>query len=258
MSVDGENQMKLYYPRDLEWCATADPHLGHGNILLYCRRYEFMSQQERELADAWYGDGEPRDRKPHLSRDTIRRHDDGIIANINATVPVDAILAIVGDFCWGPDDDVRFHEVAKRYREAIKCKHVHLIFGNHDRRCMADLFTWVNEKVTVVVRGHNTQQWRRADHIVLDHEAKWFWDGRHKGSRHYYGHTHARGEEELDRLAPGRFSMDVGIDNARRILGQYRPFKDSELEAIMTKRTGFGCHNDSIRSGHIRSHKGGK
>lgn len=229
--------MKLYYPQNHPVAYSADLHLGHGNIILYCLRKEFMTPAECEMADAWYGDGKPREKKPKMSRETIQRHDEAIIANINTIVPHDGILAIVGDFSMMQDRDV-----IRRYRERITSQFIHLVLGNHDLPNVTDIFQWVDQKRTVVVSGHDTSCFGLASHVVLDHEAHWFWDGRHKGSRHYYGHTHAMGEEELDRLAPGRFSIDVGVDNAMRLLGERRPFKDVELEAIMTKRSGFGAY----------------
>ena len=228
--------MKLKYP-DLPVYYTADTHIYHSNIILYCNRREFMSASEKEMADVWY-EGHDREKKPRISRETVARHDLAIIDLINAQVPEEAILVIAGDFCWGG------FEVMKRYREAIRCKYIHLIWGNHDYEYASDeeinsLFTWSDQKVTVVVPGHTKAQ-RRAGDVVLCHEAMWIWDGRHKGSRHYYGHSHARAEDELDKIAPGRFSMDVGVDNAYRLVGQYRPFSDTELEIIMSKRPGFG------------------
>ncbi len=38
---------------------------------------------------------------------------------------------------------------------------------------------------------------------------------------------------------PGHLSMDVGIDNANLIVGDYRPFSFEEISQIMTQRKGF-------------------
>ena len=46
-----------------------------------------------------------------------------------------------------------------------------------------------------------------------------------------YGHSH----DSLEYEAWGK-SMDVGVDAAFRILGQYRPFSYEEIKAIMDKR----------------------
>lgn len=224
---------KIEYPRDVLPFYWADPHLGHGNIIAYCGRREFMSPTERELYDEWFATGSRRDQKrsPRMSRETIARHDEAMIANVNELVPTDGILVVAGDFCLGSREEEPYIALATRYREAIKCRSLHMVWGNHDGRCIAHLFRWTNEKVTLVVGGQN---------VVISHEALFFWDQRGRGARHYYGHTHARGEEELDRLMPGRFSQDVGVDNAYRLVGKYRPFSHVELEESMRTRSGYG------------------
>jgi len=35
---------------------------------------------------------------------------------------------------------------------------------------------------------------------------------------------------------PGRFSMDVGVDAAFQLFGEYRPFSLDEIENVMSKR----------------------
>lgn len=37
--------------------------------------------------------------------------------------------------------------------------------------------------------------------------------------------------------------MDVGVDNAKKILGEYRPFSFNELKKIMDARTGYYEHH---------------
>lgn len=64
----------------MEYWFTADPHLGHSNILRLCRREEFLSEEElRLLYDPEAGKWRP-------SQESTDRHDAAIIANINAVV----------------------------------------------------------------------------------------------------------------------------------------------------------------------------
>ena len=58
---------------------TADLHLGHGNIIKYCHR-PHLSKKESLLAST-----EPRGGW-NVSRETIVRHDDALIAAINERV----------------------------------------------------------------------------------------------------------------------------------------------------------------------------
>lgn len=57
------------------------------------------------------------------------------------------------------------------------------------------------------------------------------WNGSHKGFIHLYGHSHSSLEH-----APWGKSMDVGVDNAYRLFGEYRPFSLKEVVEMMSKR----------------------
>lgn len=224
MKQDG----KVYYPRGVPVFYTSDLHLSHSNIMLHCGRREFMSPAEREMFDTWDGQ---RHHRPRIGQESVSRMNEALIANINAIVPKDAVLALLGDFIWGPENLDDYYALAKYFRDAINCQSIHMVWGNHDLRHIAPLFQWHNEKVTVVINGRK---------VVLSHEFVCYWDCRHRGSRHYYGHTHGRAEAELEKLFPGRYSQDVGVDCAFAITGQYRPFSDRELEEKMKRRSGFG------------------
>ncbi len=60
----------------------------------------------------------------------------------------------------------------------------------------------------------------------------------HHGAIHLYGHSHSSAEEGLDKKFPGRRSMDVGIDNAYRLLGEYRPFSWDEIKHRLLSKQG--------------------
>src|SRR5438128_12651969 len=98
---------------------TADPHFGHGNIIKYCNR-PFVTPKEQEEVRS-----DPRG-KLRLSDETIRRHDSALLDAINERVGEDDILWLLGDFCWGGLAE------ARHYRERIRCRNLHLVWGNHD------------------------------------------------------------------------------------------------------------------------------
>src|SRR5580700_7699167 len=119
---------------------TADTHFGHGNIIKYCER-PFLSKEE--LAEVRR---DPRG-KLRLSEETVARHDTALLDAINSRVAEDDILWILGDFCWGKLDE------AKAYRDRIRCRHVHLVWGNHDHRSIRPVFDQVMEQGMVEVEG---------------------------------------------------------------------------------------------------------
>ena len=59
---------------------------------------------------------------------------------------------------------------------------------------------------------------------MLCHYPSAFWDQSHKGSFHLYGHCHGHKEDVLDTAFPGRRSIDVGMDNAKRLFDDFIPF----------------------------------
>ena len=74
------------------------------------------------------------------------------------------------------------------------------------------------------------------------------WPGSHHGAWHLYGHSHATAEPWLDAHMPGRRAFDVGVDNAARLLGAYRPWAFEEIEDRMRDRSGFAMdHHDAHR-----------
>src|SRR5262249_1688176 len=124
--------MKLWF--------TADLHLGHGNIIKFCNRPFMTAKEQAELR------GNPR-AKLRLSDETIRRHDDALIDTINACVGADDVLWILGDFCWG-----QLHE-ATEYRKRIRCRNVHLVWGNHDHRSVRGVFGEAIEQRMITCQG---------------------------------------------------------------------------------------------------------
>lgn len=153
---------------------------------------------------------------------SIEEHNKEILAAINDTVPTNATLYVLGDVILHTDTSPVYD---------IKTKNRHLIWGNHDARNVAAAFQSARD---VYMLDYPPKIW-------LSHYAHAYWPQSHRGSYHLYGHTHTYREETLDKLFPQRRSMDVGIDNAYRLLGAYRPFSLGEILEIMKDRTG---HDD--------------
>ncbi len=116
---------------------------------------------------------------------------------------------------------------------------IHLVTGNHEKSTLSkqynrDRFEWIKPFYELKVNkgvldahldGNNHQL------IVLCHYSMRVWNKSHHGSWMLYGHSH----DSMEREPWGR-SMDVGVDSAYRILGEYRPFSLREINNIMEKR----------------------
>lgn len=143
---------------------------------------------------------------------TSEEHDELVLGAINAVVERRDRLIIAGDFC--------FRSKPGKWRQRINCREVILVFGNHDRPSFGQFFSRAEQQLVLKVGEHR---------VYVSHYPHAYWPASHHGSMHVYGHCHAQREETLDTLFPGRRSMDVGLDNAVRLLGELRPFSENEV-----------------------------
>lgn len=187
---------------------TADLHLGHGNIIKYCRR-PFLSPDEEERARTG-----PRGLW-NVSPETVTRHDNALLEAINERVDETDTLWIVGDFSLAP------FEEARAYRERIRCRHVNLVRGNHDLPSYDTLFERVIDQGMIKQRGKK---------IWLNHYPMRSWDKAFHGAWHLYGHVHGRLGAE-DAANPRLLARDVGVDAC-----SYRPLGFEEIVDYMAPR----------------------
>ena len=195
---------------------TSDTHYGHSNIV---RGTTNWKEELNEIGSH---------RMSSLRNfDTLEEHNQAIVDGINKTVGEDDILYHLGDWSFGGFINIW------NFREQINCKNIHLILGNHDEHIVKnksvdgkpnaqDLFSSVQSVLTVRSMGYS---------IFLSHYAHRVWDKSHKGYIHLYGHSH----DSLEYIEYGK-SMDVGVESAIRLFGEYRPFSIKEIINIMDKR----------------------
>ena len=172
---------------------SADLHFGHAGILKH--------QPERAS----------------LFADTVAM-DAAIIAGINLCAQPNDELWILGDFAWKAS---RYGH----YRQRIKCQKVHVVMGNHDSSSLRANVSSLND--TVYRKFGLTKHPSGKFH--LSHYPIASWRGREHGAIHLYGHSHGSMETTLNAMWPERRAMDVGIDCAYRVLGQWRPFSLTEI-----------------------------
>lgn len=166
-----------------------------------------------------------------ITRDAIDMMDDVITDNINAMVGENDVLWHLGDFAFGQREN--YVRKCEFYRNRIRCKNVNIVWGNHDEpHAIRHLFNESHFMHSISIPGTRNK-------IVLSHYAMAVWDGSHRGNWQLYGHSHTSAEPWMDKNMPGRRSIDVGVDNANRLFGSYRPFSLEELEIMMSKRDGF-------------------
>jgi calcineurin-like phosphoesterase family protein len=207
---------------------TSDPHYMHRNIA-------------GPKVSKWGGGYRDFDDEKIMS--------DHIVKVWNETVKEDDVLYCLGDWSFGGIDNIW------NFRKQLNVKIIHFIIGNHDEKIIEnkvlpncfyqidhqgnhyltsdktdrsvhakDLFETVQTVLNVSHGKHN---------FFLSHYSHRVWEANHHGVIHLYGHSH----DSIDKNGEhwGK-SMDVGIDAAKRLLGEYRPFSIEEIINIMDKR----------------------
>lgn len=213
---------------------TSDTHFGHANIALYARRKFCLEPSDLSVAEQiWSGERQKGRWSPGW--ESIANMDEHLISMINEYVAEDDILWHLGDFCFWKKNARRG---ASWYRSMIRCKNVYLLVGNHDPKETRDVFDACYDYREAKVNSKE---------IIMSHYAMCFWNRSHYGSWMLYGHAHGSAEAWLEKNMPGRLSMDVGVDNAFRILGEYRPFSFGEISSIFASRKGFKPDKNRLR-----------
>jgi len=154
--------------------------------------------------------------------ESIEHWNEHILDAINKCAARADRLFILGDFCW------------KRpgyWRQRIKCRHVELILGNHDKASQC-------RKVFGGAMYHQRMTKMLGTRVFLSHFPNAFWDLSHRGSLHCYGHCHNQREATLDAIWPDRRSMDVSPDSAVVLTGEWRPFSGQEVYDRLMARKG--------------------
>jgi calcineurin-like phosphoesterase family protein len=211
---------------------TADTHFGYQKIAFYSKRKFCLSEQEISNLD-FFSRSNFND---WPSWSSVSKMDDFLIKKINENVKRDDVLWHLGDFCFAKKDKIE--EVARKYRDRINCRNLFLILGNHDHngieKVFSDCYSYKELKFD-------------SFHIILSHYAHAFWNKSHDNSWMLYGHAHGTAEEWLDKNMPGRLSMDVGVDNIHKVLGEYRPISLTEINKLFADKNGFRIDGNKVK-----------
>jgi len=168
---------------------TADLHLGHKAILRHTPARQGLFGDDLDAMDTY------------------------LIDRINEIVGRKDTLWILGDFIWKAS---RYGH----YRQRLKVAELNVVTGNHDTPSLRKHVSSLND---MVYRKINGQYYHMAHYPMAS------WRNREHGAIHLYGHSHGTLEEKLDTCFHGRLAMDVGVDNAFRLLGDWRPFSFDDL-----------------------------
>lgn len=172
---------------------TADQHFKHNNVRDYCNR-DFSTTEEM---------------------------DDALISAWNKVVKIDDLVYHLGDFTLSGKSGALHYFM--RLNGSIH------VLGNpwhHDKRWLGGEYYSaggyiVHIESPIVVLENVDQIEERGVPAVLCHYPFSRWERRHYGSYHFFGHSHGK-------YNPGGRSLDVGVDSAFTLTGEYRPLSLEE------------------------------
>jgi calcineurin-like phosphoesterase family protein len=177
---------------------TADLHFNHKNISRFCNRpFSSVHEMNKKLTSNW-----------------------------NKTVNKNDSVYILGDLVIKPKE-------APKFLQKLNGKKFYIL-GNHDCRAEKYIRRWEEENDSKLVEevSHFAFFKMNKNLFSLCHYAMRVWNKSHWNSsscsaKSYQLHGHSHGE-----LPPLPFQLDVGVDNAFKLLGEYRPFS---LDEILSK-----------------------
>lgn len=185
---------------------TSDTHYGHSNIA---------------------GKSVSRWQSGYRDFDSVWEMNVALVEGINRYVKEDDILYHLGDWSFGG-----IHNI-KLFRDSIVCQNIHLVLGNHDQHIVDKVVKFHDDSFNPIELFSSVQDVLNLQlgktELFLSHYSHRVWNGSHKGVSHLYGHSH-------DSIPDFGRSMDVGVDVAYRMFGEYRPFNIGEIARIMEKR----------------------
>ena len=142
-----------------------------------------------------------------------------LIHQINSHVKPTDCLIHHGDWSFGGAENVI------KFRQRLNCQNIYLMQGNHDIHVTQGHVRDGYFKEYTQIGYYEVEGIK----IVSGHFPYAQWYHKTEGILHPFGHVHGCFEQ-------GSRSMDVGVDNAYKIFGEYRPFYLTEFIEIVSKK----------------------
>jgi len=146
----------------------------------------------------------------------LRAHDRAMMDGWNNNVKPGDNVVVCGDLFWP-----QWNPYTKAVWDVLNGSKV-MIKGNHDRFL---------KKAKIPFKRIYNKSYKRDGkfykHIVASHYPLRSWNRKRHGAIHVHGHCHAK-------LTPHWRMLDVGVDSAKILLGEWRPFSLEEVVYLTT------------------------
>ncbi len=152
---------------------------------------------------------------------TVTEMDTTLIGNINKTVKNTDRLIITGNFVFGPQNHESYINLLKIFRSRLECRNILCIIGNCEGRARRDIrtndiFNFFGDYLEFIDE--------KGISLILSHYPMRDWNRRQDGAIQVYSHSHGR-EIKEDK----ENQLDVSVDNAYKLVGEYRPLTFEEI-----------------------------
>jgi calcineurin-like phosphoesterase family protein len=189
---------------------VSDSHYGHKNIVR--------------------GTSEWSDKFRCRDFNTVEEMNTALVSGINDNVKENDVLIHLGDWSFNGMENII------DFRRRLNVKTIYLVFGNHDTNIVKNASIY---EVFFEFLGGYTELQVDKQFIVLSHYPITSWNRAYRGSWMLHGHCHGTlfTDEHPKHWYKTSKTMDMGVDCAYEMFGEYRPFKFSEVKDIMDKRS---------------------
>lgn len=157
---------------------------------------------------------------------SIEEMHDQLIKKFNNKVSADDITYHLGDFSFSNEKQ------ALEILDQLNGRH-YLMKGNHDGWLK---LSTKHSKILAVKDYIEIKN--NDDSIVMSHYPFLAWNKSHYGSFMLHGHCHGN----LNHLNVGVKRLDVGVDSANMILGDYIPFSIDEVRVLLVENNVTNHH----------------
>jgi calcineurin-like phosphoesterase family protein len=163
----------------------------------------------------WYFTADLHFDHPYMAQDRgfpyVTKMDKHLIEMWNKTVKPNGVVVVLGDVFWTDHVDYNL----KVWKELNGNKLI--VKGNHDY--------WLKKAKLDCKRIYQRKIYNF--YVVCCHYPMMSWNRKQHGAIHLHGHSHGA-------IDPLPNMLDVGVDNALTMLGEYRPFTFKEILYLTT------------------------
>ena len=193
-------------------CNLVSSCLSHSSIRWYCRLVEWIM---------WHFTADLHISHPWMAGQRgfthVLSHDRAMMEGWNNFVHPRDVVVICGDMFWGN------HQYVESYWKALNGNKI-MVKGNHDRWLKSIKIPYKRIYSKLIKRKEGNT------YVVACHYPILSWNRKKWGALMLHGHCHGA-------ILPDWNRMDIGVDVAHLMFGEYRPFSLEEVIYLLNDKS---------------------